>query len=126
MQPVGAVDVAQLLLLHDLQHDLLLAGQVRVVEVLERDDLVAHGLVVGRRDLRRVAGGWVAAGDIEIDLRCAAGVAFLGERVARVGGAGVVRGLAAAPALFCPYRPRSTSTVLTLTASHCGANPWSS
>ena len=126
MQGIGAVDVPQLLLLHHLEHDLLLPGDVRVVEVLERrDDLVPDRLVVGGRHLRRVPGGRVAAGEVDVDLRRAAGVALLGERVAGRRGAGIVGGLAAVPLCSRSCRPRSTSTLLTFTASHCGAKPWS-
>src|SRR5207342_3806421 len=60
VQRVGAVDVAQLLLLEHLQNHLLLARDVRVVEVLERPDaLVADRLVLIRRESGGVARGWV-------------------------------------------------------------------
>ena len=101
MQRIGAVDVPQLLLLHHLEDDLLLPGEVRVVEVLERrDDLVPDRLVVGGRDLRRVPGSGIAAGEVDVDLRRPAGVALLGERVARRGRARIVGGLAAVAALL--------------------------
>jgi hypothetical protein len=74
MQGVAAVDVGQLLLLEHLQDDLA-AGRPRVLEPLEGGgDLVADLVVVGQRDQARL----VAAGEVEVDLGGAAGVAGLG------------------------------------------------
>ena len=68
-----------------LQNDLLLSGEVRVIEVLEVvDDLVANRLVLVRRDLRRVTGCGIASGQVEVDLGGSASVALFGKCVAGV------------------------------------------
>ena len=83
MQGVGAVDVAELLLLHHLQDDLLLAREVRVVEVREVvDEVVADRLVVARRDLGRsfARRGRIAPGEVDVQLGRSTRVAHLDER----------------------------------------------
>ena len=96
-----------------LQDDLL-ARVGRVGQVLERgDDLVADRLVVAAGTRRRDR-----AGQVDVDLRGAAGPAGLGRLVRRRGAAVA----SAAPAL---WRPASDSTLPALTAYHCGAKPWS-
>ncbi|HEY4792370.1 MAG TPA: hypothetical protein VIJ05_13770, partial [Actinomycetes bacterium] len=71
---VAAVDVGQLLLLEHVEDDLAV-GRPRVLELLEGgDDLVTDLVVVGQRD----QAGLVAAGQVQVDLGRAAGVAGLG------------------------------------------------
>ena len=71
---VAAVDVGQLLLPEHVEDDLA-AWRPRVLQPLEGGgDLVADGVVVGQRDQARL----VAAGQVQVDLGRAAGVAGLG------------------------------------------------
>ena len=116
MECIRPVDVPELLLLHDLEHDLL-ARVGRVGQVLERrDDLAADGLVVPRRD----DAARIPAGDVDVDLGGSAGPARL--RLVHGSGARAARQLLICSGLWIPA---SVSTLPALTANHWGAKPWS-
>ena len=76
MERVAAVDVAQLLLEHDLEHDLR-ARVGRVAQRVEGVDDLGPGLRVGRR--RRPGGRVVQGSRVDVDLGRSAGPTGLGD-----------------------------------------------